>query len=158
MRKLTFIWISLLLSSLLLIHSCASSDNIAYESKLTGVNPILSNQRLTTRANYVGFLTNRAGESIVKHDLNIKSPRDSLRNLLFACRIGRRAFHVCGDRAGFCRNTSKCIKWKKRFLRKKKCVRTKVVYYSIDEDFDFLLSVKATCMSRIIYPAFARGI
>ena len=158
MRKFTFIWTLLLLSSLLLIHSCASSDNVAYKSKLTGVNPILSNQRLTVRANYVGLLTNRAGESIAKHDLNIKSTRDSLRNLLFACKIGKKAFHICGARAGFCRNTSKCVKWKRRFLRKKKCVKTEVVYYSIEEDFDFLLSVKATCMSRMIYPAFARGI
>lgn len=158
MKKLTFIWISLLLSSLLLIHSCASNDNVAYESKLTGVNPILSNQRLTVRANYVGLLTNRAGENIAKHDLNIKSTRDSLRSLLFACRIGGRAFHICGDRAGFCRKTLKCAKWKKRFLRKKLCVKYKEVYYSIDKDFDFLLSVKATCMSRITYPAFARGI
>lgn len=158
MRKLTFIWISLLHSSLLLILSCASNDTVAYKSKLTGVNPTLSNQRLTVRANYVGLLTNRAGVSVAKHDLNIKSTRDSLRSLLFACKIGKKAFHICGDRAGFCRNTSKCIKWKKRFLRKKKCVRTKVVYYSIDKDFDFLLSVKATCMSRVIYPAFARDI
>lgn len=158
MRKLTFIWTSLLLSSLLLVHSCASDDSIAYKSNLTGINSILSDQRLTVRAKYIGLLTNRAGESIAKHDLNVKSTRDSLRSLLFACRIGGMAFHICGDRAGFCRNTSKCIKWKKRFLRKKKCVKTKVVYYSIDEDFNFLLSVKATCMSRITYPAFVREI
>ncbi|MHA1379292.1 MAG: hypothetical protein ACTSRG_12990 [Candidatus Helarchaeota archaeon] len=157
MQKSIYIWILLIASSVLLIPSCSSNDQ-NYESKLTNEIPILSYQRLGLRKDYGSLLTNRTGKVIVKHDLNNKITRKSLRASLFVCRVGKKAFHICKDRAGFCHKTLDCLEWKRRFLKKKICIKYKEDFLSIRDDLEFLLSVKIACMSRIIYPNFARKI
>lgn len=157
MKKLMFIWTLLIVSNVLLMPSCSTSEP-SLKDELTGKNSILSHQRLTVRPNYVGVLTNRAGENVLKHDLFNKAKRIVLRELRFACKIGSEAFHICGDRPGFCRNTLTCLKWKRRLFKKKKCIKYAEKYLSIKDDFKYLLSVKAVCMSRIIYPNFVRKI
>ncbi len=157
MKKSKYISNLLIVSSALLILSCAT-ENERYKPELNSETSILSHQRLTVRANYPGVLTNRSGATIVEHDLTDKIKRDSLRASLFACKIGPDAFHICGDRPGFCHKTLDCLKWKKRLFKKKVCIKYDEKYLSIKDDFAFLLSVKAVCMSRIIYPGFVRKI
>ena len=95
---------------LFITASCATSKTDNKEIKLTGKNATLAGQIIRPREGHKPFLTNRAGKSIVRHDLRDSGKREALRQLKFICMFGPERYHICKGSKGICRKTLACAK------------------------------------------------
>ena len=144
---------------ILLLSSCANTiglETVYKEKKEDYVyrRGSFVTQILTFHPDHKHMLTNRDDVNIKEYDLRNSEIRDTLDRLYFSCVIGNKHYFICQDVAGICRKTDECLEWKKKFLKKKECVKKKIEVITT-ESHDFLVKSGVHCYSEITYP---RGI
>lgn len=135
--------------------SCSTQDSVKeLDEKITALKTekrgSFISQILEFSSGHKGKLINKDDYSVVTYDLSDKALRKDMDRLHFTCRIGKKRYYICQGSAGICRNTGKCIEWKRKLFHKKKCVKYKYEILGV-KDADYLVKSNAFCFSELYY-------